>query len=131
MEQFAARKLMDGVEFTGAIGEADKNRLLVEARLGLSLSSEEGWGLAVNEYLASELPVVAYDLPVFQEVFPEVLHSVPLKDKRAAGQAILHLLDNRTDRMTLGRQGRELVQRYDYRAMAREELRHLQALGKS
>ena len=131
MEQFAVRKLMAGVEFTGAIGEADKNRLLAEARLGLSLSSEEGWGLAVNEYLASELPVVAYDLPVFREVFPEVLYSVPLKDKRAAAQAILHLLDNRTDRMTLGRQGRELVQRYDYRAMAREELRHLQVLGKS
>ena len=31
----------------------------------------------------------------------------------------------------MGRQGRELAQRYDYRAMAREELRHLEALGKS
>ena len=36
MDQFAARNLMDGVEFTGGIGEEDKNRLLAEARLGLA-----------------------------------------------------------------------------------------------
>lgn len=131
MDRFAARNLMDGVEFTGGIGEEDKNRLLAEARLGLSLSSEEGWGLAVNEYLASELPVVAYDLPVFQEVFPDVLHSVSLGDKTAASRVILELLADPAAREAMGRQGRELAQRYDYRAMAREELRHLEALGKS
>ena len=131
IDRFAARNLMDGVEFTGGIGEEDKNRLLAEARLGLSLSSEEGWGLAVNEYLASELPVVAYDLPVFQEVFPDVLHSVSLGDKTAASRAILELLADPATREAMGRQGRELAQRYDYRAMAREELRHLEALGKS
>ena len=116
---------------TGGIGEEDKIRLLAESRLGLSLSSEEGWGLAVNEYLASELPVVAYDLPVFQEVFPDVLHSVSLGDKTAASRVILELLADPAAREAMGRQGRELAQRYDYRAMAREELRHLEALGKS
>ena len=87
--------------------------------------------MAVNEYLASQLPVVAYDLPVFQEVFPEVLRSVPLGDKTGVSRAILELLADPAAREVMGRQGRELVQRYDYRAMAREELRHLEALGKS
>ena len=131
MDQFARRKLMDGVEFTGGVSEANKNRLLAEARIGLSLSSEEGWGLAVNEYLACGLPVVAYELPVFREVFPDVLRTVPLGDSAAVSESILKLLKDPEARLALGRKGREYVQRYDYRSMAREEMRHLQALGKS
>lgn len=97
----------------------------------MSLSSEEGWGLAVNEYLACGLPVVAYELPVFREVFPDVLRTVPLGDLAAVSESILKLLKDPEARLALGRKGREYVQRYDYRSMAREEMRHLQALGKS
>ncbi|MDG2214692.1 MAG: glycosyltransferase family 4 protein [Verrucomicrobiota bacterium] len=129
MDRFREQGLMDGVRFTGAIPEVEKNRLLSEARIGLSLSSEEGWGLAVNEYLACGLPVVAYDLPVFREVFPDMLNSVPLGDLTAASQAILELLDDPKERQLQGQIGREYVQRYDYRTMAREELKHLLALS--
>jgi glycosyltransferase involved in cell wall biosynthesis len=85
--------------------------------------------LAVNEYLACGLPVVAYDLPVFREVFPNLLDSVPLGDSTAASQAILELLDDPKERQLQGQIGREYVQRYDYRTMAREELKHLLALS--
>ena len=128
MAQFAERGLMDGVRFAGGIPEVEKNRLLSEARIGLSLSSEEGWGLAVNEYLACALPVVAYDLPVFDEVFPNLLDSVPLGDSPAASQVILELLDDPKARQQQGQIGYNYVQRYDYRAMAREELKHLRAI---
>lgn len=128
MAQFAERGLMDGVRFVGSVPEAEKNRLLSEARIGLSLSSEEGWGLAVNEYLACALPVVAYDLPVFDEIFPSLLDSVPLGDSPAASQAILELLYDPKARQQQGQIGYNYVQRYDYRAMAREELNHLRAI---
>ena len=128
MDRFRERGLMDGVRFTGAIPEAEKNRLLSEARIGLSLSSEEGWGLAVNEYLACGLPVVAYDLPVFREVFPDLLDFVPLGDLTAVSQAILELLDDPKVRQLQGQIGREYVQRYDYREMALKELEYLKSL---
>ena len=128
MAEFSERNLNEGVEFTGGISEEDKNRLVSEARVGLSLSSEEGWGLAVNEYLASALPVVAYDLPVFREVFPGLLRSIPLGDKAATADAILDLLANPNAREEQGQAGREFVQRYDYRKMACQELQHLEKL---
>jgi len=128
MDRFREQGLMDGVRFTGAIPEAEKNRLLSEAKIRLSLSSEEGWGLAVNEYLACGLPVVAYDLPVFREVFPDLLNSVPLGDLTAASQAILELLDDPKVRQLQGQIGREYVQRYDYREMALKELEYLKSL---
>ena len=125
MAEFSRRNLTDGVEFTGAISEQEKNRLVSEARVGLSLSSEEGWGLAVNEYLASALPVVAYDLPVFREIFPSVLRTIPQGNKKAVVNALLELLANPSAREEQGLKGREFVRRYDYRKMAREELQHL------
>ena len=128
MTQFVERGLMEGVRFVGSVPEGEKNRLLSETRIGLSLSSEEGWGLAVNEYLACALPVVAYDLPVFGEIFPDLLDSVTLGDSSAASQAILELLDDPKARQQQGQIGYNYVQRYDYRAMAREELNHLQAI---
>jgi len=84
--------------------------------------------LAVNEYLACGLPVVAYDLPVFREVFPDLLDSVPLGDLPAASQAILELLDDPKARQLQGQIGREYVQRYDYREMALKELEYLKSL---
>ena len=96
--------------------------------MGLSLSSEEGWGLAVNEYLACGLPVVAYDLPVFQEVFPNCLENVPLGDWQKAANQILELLNNPVLRQDRGHAGREFIQRYDYREMAREELATLESV---
>ena len=128
MAEFSKRNLTEGVEFTGAISEQEKNRLVSEARVGLSLSSEEGWGLAVNEYLASALPVVAYDLPVFREIFPGILWSIPQGDKKAVTNALLELLAHPNARKEQGQNGREFVQRYDYRKMARKELQHLQKL---
>ena len=125
---FAERGMSNSVTFTGGIGEEEKNELLAKSRVGLSLSSEEGWGLAVNEYLACALPVVAYDLPVFDEIFPSLLDSVPLGDSSAASQAILELLDDPKARQQQGQIGYNYVQRYDYRAMAREELNHLRAI---
>lgn len=128
MAQFAERGLMDGVRFVGSVPEGEKNRLLSEARIGLSLSSEEGWGLAVNEYLACGLSVVAYDLPVFHEVFPDLLQLVPLGEKALAAQSVLELLANPDICEEGGQIGREYVQRYNYREMALQELEHLRRL---
>ena len=126
--EFAAAGLADNVEFTGGIPEKQKNDLLARARVGLSLSSEEGWGLAVNEYLACSLPVVAYDLPVFREVFPNCLEDVPQGDWEKAASKIVSLLKDANRCRERGQAGREFVQRYDYREMAREELAVLESV---
>jgi glycosyltransferase involved in cell wall biosynthesis len=61
--------LGDSVTFTGGVDDRRKNELLRQSKLGISLSYEEGWGLSICEYLAAGLPVVAYRLPVFAQVF--------------------------------------------------------------
>ena len=130
---FAEMGLTQNVRYTGGISEKEKNDLLCRSRIGLSLSFEEGWGLSINEFLAAGLPVVAYGLPIFDTVFPKQLVSVPVGDKSAAARAILELMDNPSRQKELGLRGREFVQRYDFRNVARQELNALQELfhGKS
>lgn len=125
---FAELGLSGNVSFTGGIPEKEKNDLLCRSRIGLSLSFEEGWGLSINEFLAAGLPVVAYGLPIFDSVFPNQLINVPVSDKAAAAEAIVGLLDNPARQKELGLQGRAFVQRYDFRNVAREELRALEEL---
>lgn len=126
-EELARRGFGTSITRRGGVPEEEKNRLLAQSKLGLSLSYEEGWGLSVNEYLATGLPVVAYDLPVFREIFPNLLLSVPLGDKPAAARAIVELLDQPQRRAEMGLRARAFVQRYDYRQVARAEAEALTA----
>jgi glycosyltransferase involved in cell wall biosynthesis len=125
---FAELGLAQNVRFTGGIPEKEKNDLLCRARIGLSLSYEEGWGLSINEFLAAGLPVVAYALPIFDTVFPSQLEGVPVGDKSATARAILELMDAPTRQRELGLRGRQFVQRYDFRNVAKQELAALQEL---
>ena len=126
-ELFRARDLASAVRFTGGICEAEKNRLLKSARLGISVSYEEGWGLSITEFMASGLPVVTYQLPVFDEVFPGQLERVSLGDWRSAAVRTLALLGNEAQRATLGQAGRVFIRNYDYREVARKELAALES----
>jgi glycosyltransferase involved in cell wall biosynthesis len=127
-QMFADLGLSHTVTFTGGIPEKQKNDLLCRARIGLSLSFEEGWGLSINEFLATGIPVVAYGLPIFDTVFPDQLIKVPVGDKSATARAILELMDAPTRQRELGLRGRQFVQRYDFRNVAQQELSALQQL---
>lgn len=124
---FRERNLANAVTFTGGIPEEDKNRLLRQSRVGLSLSHEEGWGLSITEFLALGLPVVAYELPVFKQVFPDQLTLVNRGDLATAAERTLALLKDKRELRRRGRIGSEFVQRYDYRHIAGEELAILQS----
>ena len=123
---FAELGLQESVRFTGGVSELERNQLVAQSRVGLSLSYEEGWGLSITEFMALGLPVVAYELPVFHEVFPGQLELVPPHQPITAADRLLELLGDEPRRLKLGAQGRAFVARYDFRIMAEQELAKLQ-----
>jgi glycosyltransferase involved in cell wall biosynthesis len=131
MQQFAGLGLADSARFTGGVDDARKNEALRQARLGISLSREEGWGLSITEFLAAGLPVVACHLPVLDHVFPEQLEMVPAGDWRAAAARTVELLRDEPRRSARGAAGRQFVRRYDYRRVAEVELAALLRLEAS
>jgi glycosyltransferase involved in cell wall biosynthesis len=127
MARFEAAGLAAGVHCSGPVSESEKVALVSRARVGLSLSREEGWGLSVNEFLAAGLPVVAMEVPVFRSVFPGQLDLVPQKDITATAARVLYWLDHPEEARRQGVSGREFVQRYDHRRVAAEEIGILSA----
>ncbi|MCW5557940.1 MAG: glycosyltransferase family 4 protein, partial [Verrucomicrobiae bacterium] len=125
--QCAAAGLGDSVVFTGGIADLEKNHLMMQCRVGLSLSREEGWGLSVTECLGFGMPVVAMHLPIFDHVFPGQLDLVPMGDTARAAERVLHWLSDDTARIARGREGRAFAERYDYAPVARAELDALEA----
>ncbi len=120
--RFAAAGLAGRVMFTGAVSDAEKTRWISRCRVGLSFSREEGWGLSVHEFLAFGLPVVAMDLPVFEQVFPGQLDLVARGDTARFATRVLGWLDNPVAAREQGVRGRAFVARYDTREVARREL---------
>jgi len=57
------RKKVEGVEFTGYVSEAEKHRLMSEARILLHPASWEGWGLVITEAAVRGTPAIGFDVP--------------------------------------------------------------------
>lgn len=55
------------IELLGPVSETDKWRLLAASRVCIFPSRVEGWGIVPIEAHLSGLPVVAYDLPAYEE----------------------------------------------------------------
>ena len=109
------------VRFTGGIPDPEKNQLLTRCRVGVSLSREEGWGLSVTEFLAVGLPVVAMDVPVFHDVFPDQLDLLRQGDVSGAAARVVYWLEHADDARVRAQQGRRFIERYDQETVARRE----------
>ncbi|HET8671174.1 MAG TPA: glycosyltransferase [Candidatus Saccharimonadales bacterium] len=86
----AAKKLQ--IDVTGFVSEKRKFGLLARSQFFVFPSIEEGWGIAIAEALSVGTPVVAYDLPVYQEPFGGVIQTVTTGDRKKLIKRITNLL---------------------------------------
>ncbi len=80
------------VTFSGFVSEAEKFRLLKASRVFLMPSHYESWGIVIGEALACGLPVVAYDLAPYREIFKDFVFYVPqghLEDYKKAAEKLI------------------------------------------
>jgi glycosyltransferase involved in cell wall biosynthesis len=115
----------DAIVWPGFITEEEKRRLLGESAVFLAPSSEEGWGIAVAEALATELPVVAYRLPVLDELFTSAYMAVSPGDVNALAAAAGRVLTDPALAREQGERGLAAVRRYDVAHVADLELEQI------
>lgn len=120
--------LQGNVSLLGFLPDPEAYRILKSSRVFLFPSKEEGWGISIAEAMTCGLPVVAYGLPHYSEIFPQGLITVPVGDVLGLAAAVLHVLDDEHKRVELGQQAREAVAQYDWEAVAQRELRLLESL---
>lgn len=118
----------NNVTLFGFVSEDEKYRILTNSKVYVFPSYLESWGIAVAEAMACGLPVVAYGLPVYEEVFEDKLVTVPLGNVDAMVKRVEFLLENPGAARKIGEAGREFVKRYDWSVVAKRELSEIIAL---
>lgn len=113
--------LSKNIEIAGFVSEEKKLKLLSQSKVFVFPSYEEGWGIAVAEAMALGLPVVAYDLPVYKEVFPRAIVTNKVGDIEAMAQSILKLLRDENEHKLWQGKGHNVVQKYDLDEVAKQQ----------
>jgi len=116
--QIEAMGLAENVACLGYLSGAAKLRALRQSRLFLFPSRFEGKPVAIAEALACGLPVVAYDLPVYEGAFAGGLVRCAIGDVAEMAGQVLRLLDDGEALRALSRAAREAVAGQTWEASA-------------
>ena len=119
MERPSLEKLIDGLmlnENVILLGWIQNDALpdyYNAADISVIPSLEEGFGIPAAEAMGCELPVVSTDAGGLVEVVKDGISGliVPKADEKALAEAIIKLLDNPDMALTMGKAGREVVEK--------------------
>ena len=120
------KKLTRNVEMVGFRRSVDTYKIMKSSKLLLYADSENGWGIAIAEAMCSKCAVIAYDLPVYREVFGDGILLVPLKNVSKFADVVVDLLFNESLRRKLGERSRTIVEKYDWGKIALAEMVNIQ-----
>jgi glycosyltransferase-like protein len=117
----SALKLDQDVRLLGSVADEQMPALYHAADALAFPSVKEGWGLVVLEALASELPVLTSDLPVFREYLRANENAILVDpaDETAIAGGLLRLAQDAGLRQELNRAGRQTAQKFRWEATAR------------
>lgn len=121
-EKIGAYGLIAVVELKGTVADEEKFRIMKRSRVCAFPSYMEGWGIVPQEALACGLPVVLYDLAVYQEHIGacDAVFTVPVGDSGAMAERIIDLLGT-GDQGKYENVGPEFVKRYSWDQVASDE----------
>lgn len=122
VREIKAAGLEKNIEVLGFLEDEKAFSLLKAGKVFIFPSHEEGWGIAIAQACACGLPVVSWNLPVFQEIFEN--YTLQVKENHVAifAEKVIELLKNDELRKKIGDSGREFVKKYSWEEVARKEL---------
>jgi len=105
-------KIHDSVKFLGHVSNV--NDILANADIALFPTSYEGFGMSLLEYFASYLPVIAHDIPVFNEIgtHGENVYLIPMFDFDAYLNAMSSLYFDASLRQQIGEKARLVAEQF-------------------
>jgi glycosyltransferase involved in cell wall biosynthesis len=75
-------------------------KILLQSKVIVFPSYEEGWGISLFEAIMTQRPVVTYNLPVFQEIFKGNLITAPTGNTKVFAQNTIDLIKNYSQEST-------------------------------
>lgn len=123
LEQFADDlNVADSITFHGFVSEREKIRLMNKATMFCYSSKQEGFGVVLLEAMAAGLPVVAKQLPVYEEFFEDGTNGslISKEDPRVFAEEIGHFLKNEELWNEISSRNRSTAAEYSWDATAKQ-----------
>jgi glycosyltransferase involved in cell wall biosynthesis len=121
-EEIARAGLSANVDLLGFKQGEEKIRLLKAAGCFCMPSHYESFGQVAVEAMAGGLPVVAYELAIYADIFPQGMVKLPQGDVAGFATQVLRVLDDQAWRTVLCDQARQVAAGFDWEAIAKREL---------
>ncbi|MDY6893953.1 MAG: glycosyltransferase family 4 protein [Thermotogota bacterium] len=121
-DEIKNRNLEKNIYLMGFLEEAEKFKVIKSSVIFLCPSFYESWGIVIAEAMASGLPVVAYDLPIYQDIYEDKIFRVPIGDVNQFADTVTRLLTEEELRINLGLNGKKFILKYDWDRIAEREL---------
>ncbi len=130
-ELIAMLHLEERVNLLGYVDPEDKPSALANATAVVLLSLTEGFGLPVVEGMASGVPVVASDIPVFREVAENAALLVDPEDVESIAQGLETMLESQDLRGDYSQRGIMRADQHSWATVAEKTLLVYQKTGQS
>ncbi len=114
--------LSKNVILVGSKTGDEKFLLLKSSTIFLCPSHYESFAIVIAEAMACGLPVVAYDLPIYKDLYGENISKAPLGDLNQFADAVMNFLINDELRRIFGLAGQKFIERYDWDKVAKHEI---------
>jgi glycosyltransferase involved in cell wall biosynthesis len=120
-ERIGKNKLDNNIDLLGFLDKKEVIRQLKSARIFLFPSWEEGWGISIAEAMACGLPVITYNLPIYEEIFKTGITGVPLGDMAGFAEKVIHFLRDRETLIKMSREAFLQSGKHDWDIVAKQE----------
>jgi len=122
------KKLAKNIILTGYLEDDQVLETVRRSAVFVFPSHEEGFGLALLEAQACQKPVVAWNLPIFKEIFERGMIRVPFLKNHLFAAQVVSLLDDRKYYCEIAQQAKNNARKYSWQKTAQREWRAIEKL---
>ncbi len=114
-------KLEKNIKLCGYLPDETAFQIIADSNVFLFPSHEEGFGMAIAEAMAAGAPCVVWNLPVYSEVFPQVLTTAEEGNIDEFASRVMKLLADKKLAENFSSRGHGFVKRYGWDKIAENE----------
>jgi glycosyltransferase involved in cell wall biosynthesis len=115
-------KPQNNIDLMGYLSEENKENILRSSRVFISTSHEEGFGLAIAEAMSYGLPVIAWNLPIYDEIFGNHILKIPMLSHTLFYLQLYNLIQT-PSYDAISRVNREYIKKYNWDKSAEQEMK--------
>lgn len=114
--------LKGNIDILGFKDGEEKIKLLKSAKCFVMPSHYESWGMVIIEAMACGLPVVAYDLLIFKEIFKKGMVRIDIEDIISFSKEVLSFILDSEKRRRYMSDALSVARKYDWQIVAEREM---------